>query len=265
MKKTVLFMMMACSIMLVLPNCVHVVNSSANGLTGNGTAKSDDRGKMNFSAIKTSGAVGIVISEASDASVIVSGDENLIDNVETYVNDDILYVRFNKNGGYNSKLGLKVIVPNNGRINNISASGSADVLVESLLVADKLRVSCSGSSDFKGNIKASVCELTFSGSSDFNGSVEAAKVSISCSGSSDCTISGIADICKISAIGSCDFNGYNFIVNKCNAMASGSSDIQITCDGELTANASGSSSIYYKGAAKVVNKVSTGSSDIEHK
>jgi archaellum component FlaF (FlaF/FlaG flagellin family) len=247
--------------------CGNVITNGINGknLKGNGVFKEKERGKMDFNAINTRGSIDVIIADVADAPIKVSGDENLIDSIETYVKDGVLNVHFKSGYGYSSKSGLKVTVPNNGRINKIMASGSSDVITEGCIVSDNMSISCKGSSDFKGNIKAEKCELNFNGSSDFKGSVEAVTCNVKCSGSSDCIINGKADICDISMAGSSDFKGYDFIVAKLNCNTSGSSDIQVTCNEELSVKASGSSDVHYKGTATVTNKHLSGSSDLVHK
>ena len=285
MRKTALISVMICSIILNITACISVNsndNSFGKKIKGNGIRKEQDRGKMEFTAIDTRGSIDVIISNTTDAPIKVSGDENLIEYVEAYVKDGVLNIHFNKEyNSFSTRIGLKVTVPNNGRINNIKASGSSDVTTEGTVVADNMSITCKGSSDFKGNIKAGKCEINCSGSSDFKGNVEAESCeidcagssdfkgsikattcSIRCAGSSDCNISGNADVCEIKMSGSSDFNGYDFIVNKLTCSASGSSNIKVTCNEELSASARGSSDVYYRGSAKVISKDTSGSSDI---
>jgi hypothetical protein len=267
MKKTAIISIMICGIAIYVSSCINVniSNGSRQKLVGNGIPKETERGKMDFKALNTRGAVDVYISESSDMPVTVSGDENLIDFVETYVEDDVLHVHFRKGYNYNSEKGLKVMIPNNGKINRINSSGSSDVYIEGCLTADNMSITTKGSSDIKGNIKAGNVEMNCSGSSDFKGNVEAVRCTVKCAGSSDCSISGSADVCDISMTGSSDFKGYGFIAKKCNCSASGSSDIRITCTDELNVKATGSSDVYYRGDAKVVNRHLSGSSDLYNK
>lgn len=268
MKKTALISIMICGMVMCIAACsnVHITNGTGHKtLKGNGVFVEKERGKMEFNAIDARGSVDVIIADVTDAPIKVSGDENLIDSIETYVKNGVLNIQFKSGFGYSSKTGLKVIVPNNGRINKITASGSSDVTAEGNIVSDNMYLSCRGSSDFKGNIRAEVCELNFSGSSDFKGNIEAATCKIRCTGSSDCIISGKADICDISMSGSSDFKGYDFIVQKLDCTTSGSSDVQITCNEELSVKASGSSDVHYKGSAKIISKHLSGSSDLINK
>jgi len=268
MKKTALISMMICSAVMLTTACgnVHVVNGiTGKNLKGNGVLIEKERGKMDFRAINSSGSVDVIIADVADAPVKVSGDENLIDSIETYVKDGILNVHFKKGFNYSTERGLKVIVPNNGQINKITASGSSDVNIEGCVIAKDIYISGRGSSDVKGNIKAENCELNFKGSSDYKGNIETVTCKVDCSGSSDCIISGSADVCDISMSGSSDFKGFDFVVNRFSCSTSGSSDVQVTCNGELNVRASGSSDVYYKGDAKIISQHLSGSSDLKRR
>ena len=270
MKRKPTLILVVCSIFFLMTAIVNV--HSSNGISfwesrikGNGVLTEKERGVMAFNAIQTKGAVDVIIADVTNAPIKVRGDENLVDLVETYVKDGVLYVQFKENQNYTSKLGLKVTVPNNGLINKITASGASDVIANGCIISDNMYISCTGSSDFIGNVKAKICEFKFSGSSDFKGNVEAEKCTVSCTGSSDCVISGKANECIMSMSGSSDFKGYGFVVNKLNCNASGSSDVQITCNEELSVTARGSCDVYYKGAAKVILKDISGSSSLKNR
>ena len=256
---------MICSIILNITACMDINTGNAffgRHIKGNGVHKEQERGKMDFSGIDTRGSINVVIADISDAPIKVSGDENLIDFIEVLVKDGILTLGFKNGLGYSSKMELKVTVPNNGKIKEIKASGSSDVIVEGCIVADNIKIQCKGSSDFKGCLKADKCEFDFSGSSDFKGKIEANNLIVKCSGSSGCVIDGSADICDITLSGSSDFKGYDFVTNKLNCSTTGSSDIQITCNDELNVIARGSSDVNYKGSAKIISQNLSGSSGI---
>jgi hypothetical protein len=291
MKKTIV-LLFVCILMTGFSGCINIVANSntASGfnigqtIKGNGILKEKEIGKLDFTAIDAHGSIDVILSSSSDAPVTVSGDENLIDYVEVSVISGTLTVRNREGFSYSTKLGLKVIAPNNGKIEKIAVSGSSDLIAESALTGEKIYVTCKGSSDFKGDISTRKCELNmsgssdykgnlkvedaklvFSGSSDFIGALEAKYADISGSGSSDFKITGFAETCRIAMSGSSDFKGYDFTALKVDCFASGSSDIKITCSEEISVKAKGSSDVYYRGKAQVVSKSLSGSSDLYNK
>jgi len=259
MKTTTILSIIISIAMMQLTSCINI---SKNTIKGNGIYKEQDYGKMDFNAINVKGSFEVIIADVQDAPVKISGDENLIDSLQVYLENGVLNVHFKKNTNYSSKIGLKVTIPNNGLLKEIKTSGSSDIIAESTIVADNLSIIGKGSSTFRGSIKADKCTFDYSGSTNFNGSVEAEIIEIDCSGSAEFNISGKADVCKISTAGSSTFKGYDLIVNKVNCNTAGSSEVQITCNEEIRVRTAGSSNISYKGDAKIVEKHTAGSSNI---
>ena len=262
MKKITLVSVIICSIILNLTACIGI--NSVNNIRGNGILKEEDRGKMDFTAIDVRGSISVIISDITDAPVKIEGDENLLEFIETIVKDGVLKVQFrNRNySSYSPNIGIKVTVPNSGRINRIKTSGSSDIIIEDVVVADNMRIMCSGSSNINGSIKAEKCEIDCSGSSDLKINIDATTCIFKFAGSSTCNISGSADVCEMRMTGSGDFKGYDFAVNKLTCTVFGSSGVQITCDEELNVRTFGSSDVYYRGTATKISKSTAGSSNI---
>jgi len=90
-------------------------------------------------------------------------------------------------------------------------------------------------------------------------------LSLNQSGSSDSKISGRASKLKIDVSGASDVSGYDLVTDYCNVNASGASDIQVTVNKEISATASGSSDIYYKGSGVMKEVRNSGSSTVKKK
>ncbi len=281
MKKAVLIFMMISSILACMTSCIANSTLNRKKLVGNGVITEQVREKMDFNAIRVGSAIKVFISDVTDIPVKVSGDENLLDYVEITVINGVLNIWFDKKFRYTSRKGIRVTLPNNGRIKKISASGASDVKVESILFGEHIDIENSGSSDFEGDIKAKtckinssgssdveadikaeMCKISMSGSSDFEGNIEAGNCNISCSGSADCELGGSADVCTISVSGSSDFEGYAFLVNKLKVDASGASSVEIYCREAIEVKASGASDVYYKGSARLIKKHLSGASTL---
>ena len=97
-----------------------------------------------------------------------------------------------------------------------------------------------------------------SGACDFKGAVSVAELKISLSGASDVTIKGTATDVQIESSGASDFKGFDLTTDFCKAKASGASDVNITVNKVLIANASGASDIYYKGNAELKESHASG-------
>jgi Putative auto-transporter adhesin, head GIN domain len=201
-----------------------------------------------FNEISVSGGIDLYLSPDEKETVVVSANDNRYrDKIITRVVDNRLEIFYDNKGGmrWPDNMKLKAYVSFK-TLQKLKASGSSDVYVNGVIKSEKLDISLSGSSDFKGAI--SVGDLL-----------------IHQSGSSDSRISGSADRVKIDVSGASDVKGYDMEVNYCDVEASGASDIQITVNKELSARASGASDIYYKGTGLIREVKSSGSSSVTRK
>ncbi|HEX8277551.1 MAG TPA: DUF2807 domain-containing protein, partial [Segetibacter sp.] len=85
--------------------------------------------------------------------------------------------------------------------------------------------------------------------------INASKLNLDISGASVARLSGAVKNAIIDASGACDVKSYDLSIETCRASSSGASSIKVTVTGELNADASGGSNIYYKGQGigKVLN------------
>ncbi|MBS1510265.1 MAG: DUF2807 domain-containing protein [Bacteroidetes bacterium] len=201
-----------------------------------------------FDKIKVSGGIELFISQSDDEAVAVSASEDKYkENIKTVVSDNTLKIYYFNgkmwDGIRNKHLRVYVSFKN---LQSIDASGACDVQVA-------------------GVINESGLSITLSGASQFQGAVKLADLRLDLSGASDLTIKGIANTVKIESTGASDVKGYELAADVCNAKASGASDVHITVNKELYANASGASDILYKGEAVIKEVHSSGASNVGKK
>jgi hypothetical protein len=199
-----------------------------------------------FSAIHISGGIDLFLSQGEEDGVAVSAaDDKIKDRIKTNVEKGVLKIWYQGNGmKYNSGNKKMIAYVSFKSIDKVAASGSSDVYANGSIKSTELRIQLSGASDFKGG-------------------VEVTRLNITQSGASDASISGKASILDIEVSGASKFKGYNFETESCTAEASGASDIQVTVHKELSANASGASSIYYKGNGVLKDVESNGASKVK--
>ncbi len=197
-----------------------------------------------FNSIIVSGGIDLYLSQYDSESIAVSASSDqykksiktvIVNNtLKIYFDDDKLWSSGNNN--------LKVYVSFK-KIEKLEVSGSCDVVVAGRIQVQELIMELNGESNFKGGVVVN-------------------KLTLNLSGSSDIRISGSADKVTIRASGASDVWGYDLVTDFCDAKVSGASDINITVNKELNANASGSSDIYYKGNAIIKNINKSGSSSV---
>lgn len=199
----------------------------------------------NFSAVTVSGEIDLYLSQGNEDAIAVSASEPAYrDKIRTSVENNVLKIWFDGKGwGYNQgnkKLKAYVSFKN---INKLSASGASDVHVN-------------------GSIKGNELAIHLTGASDFKGAVDINRLSLNQTGASDITISGKASTVNIEAVGASNIKGYTLETENCTVRATGASDIKITVNKELTANATGASSISYKGNGVIKKVYSSGASSV---
>jgi hypothetical protein len=210
-------------------------------------ANAELRPVKGYHGVNVSSAIDLYLSQGSEETVAVSArDIKWRDRIITEVVDGILIIRLNGKGWAVGNNKLKAYVSFT-TLDLVSASGASNVYVDGVIAGDKL-------------------SLHFSGASDFKGAVKVNNLDIDQSGASDAHITGIVSgQTTIRSSGASDVKGYDLVTQDCTAHASGASDIQVTVNKGLSADASGASSIYYKGEAVIRESHSSGASNVTRK
>lgn len=195
-----------------------------------------------FDKIKISGGIELFLTQSDEEAVVVSAShEKFKEGIKTVVENNTLKIYYF--GGNNLDIlknkKLRVYVSFKSLV-LLDAAGASDVQVAGVINVPSFTLSLSGASDFKGAVKVNDLKMDLSGASDV-------------------TIKGMATIVNIESSGASDVDGYELVSDFCSAKASGASDINITVNKELNAEASGSSDISYKGDG-VMKEIHTGGS-----
>jgi hypothetical protein len=207
------------------------------------------RSVKGFHGIRVSSAINLYLSQGQEEKVVVSAkDIKMRDMIKTEVVDGILVIRLEgswKWWHFNNNSKLKAYVSYT-MLDEITASGASDVFVDGVITGDKLT-------------------LNFSGASDFKGAVKVGELSLDQSGASDSHITGqVSGTATIRSSGASDVKGYDLVIEECSAHASGASDIRITVSKQIDADATGASSIYFKGTGVLRESHSSGASNVGH-
>ena len=208
-------------------------------------ANAEKRNVSGFHAIEVGGGIDLYLSQGEEAVAVSASKNEYRARIKTEVKGGVLKIWYEWNSNLrfdwsNHKLKAYVSFKD---IDRLEGSGGSDISID-------------------GSIKVSKLALEISGGSDFDGKVETSELEIQASGGSDVRISGKATRLAIDASGGSDFKGYDLASDICNVEASGGSDVQVTVNKELSANASGGSDVYYKGTG-LIRDLKTSSSSIK--
>ena len=205
----------------------------------------EKRNVSGFHAIEVGGGIDLYLSQGEEAVAVSASKNEYRAKIKTEVKNGVLKIWYEWNSNLrfdwsNHKLKAYVSFKD---IDRLEGSGGSDISVD-------------------GSIKVAKLAMEVSGGSDFDGKVETSELEIQASGGSDVRISGKATRLAIDASGGSDFKGYDLASDICNVEASGGSDVQVTVNKELSANASGGSDVYYKGTG-LIRDLKTSSSSIK--
>ena len=207
-------------------------------------ANAEVRLAKDFHAIEVSSAFDVYLTQSNEESVAVSASEvKYRDKIKVEVRGGVLVIRYDNQGKWNTgNKKLKAYISFKD-INKLEVSGACDVYIVDNWKADNVKIDLSGASNLKGKI-------------------DGQKLMVDLSGASDMTLSGTMGQLDIEASGASGFKGYDMVVDYCDAKASGASDIKITVNKELSAEASGASDVNYKGSGLIRDVKTSGSSSI---
>jgi hypothetical protein len=234
-------------------------------------------------AFRTPGKV--YIKQGSPQKVELEGPADVLKKIETKVEDGRLSIGMENswtNWSWKSDDKITVYITV-ATIEGLSVSGSGDMIVETKVNANNLKLNVSGSGSLKIDAQANdvTADVSGSGYMELRGKFKSFSSDISGSGeiNMNTTIEGLADFGisgsgKVIAKGSAQsvkakISGSGKVLaaeletDKCEVRISGSGGVEINVKNELDARISGSGSVYYKGDPKRVNADASGSGKVK--
>ena len=205
------------------------------------------RNVKGFTGISLSVSADIYLSQANDYKVEIEADADYLEKIETVVDGNILKIKNKDHFSFDfhsKKVKIYISMP---QVSSISISGSGDILAQTVIKTEDLKVKISGSGNVKiDNLSVKNLEMGISGSGDIN-------------------LAGadVAESASYSISGSGDIDNQNLQCKKVDIHVSGSGDVRVWVVDELNAKVSGSGDVYYKGRP-VVNANTSGSGGIHH-
>ena len=205
-------------------------------------ANAEVRSVSGFTAIEVSGAIDLFLSQGTEEGLAISASSDEIkQRIKTEIKGSTLHIYFDGKG-------LRWKIWGNHRmkayvtfktLKSLEASGACNVKATESIRQPELKLEVSGASDFTGEVIVS-------------------KLRIDASGASNLKLSGSADEVMLDASGACNVKAYDLKTDMCKIDASGASNVRITVNKELNAQASGSSTVFFKGAGLIRNISSGG-------
>lgn len=199
-----------------------------------------------FTSVDVSSSIELELSQGKEDVVAVStlGKGN-IDALKTEVRNGVLRIWFDQKKWFNNNTHARAYVSAKS-LSGVTGSGATVIRINGGLNSSSLSLRLSGASDFKGEVKAGSLMINISGASDMN-------------------LTGAATDLKVQASGASHLKGFDFVADNCLIDASGASDVKLTANKVINAEASGASNVYYRGSGQEGKIRSSGASSISRK
>lgn len=200
--------------------------------------KKETRQVDSFDYVSLGISADLIISQGNSNSLVLEGDPDDLEEIETYVSDGKLKIRKENISWFGSNMGDVNIYVTLVNFTGASVSGSGKITNSNNLKGEDINLSVSGSGEIRIYVDCNSIDAHISGS----GEIE---------------LTGSTDVMELSISGSGDYNSLEMTTNTLEAHISGSGSAKVSAKDEIDAHISGSGRIRYNGnPAKVREKVS---------
>ncbi len=228
------------TIVLVILGIMSFISCNLFGqrIRGNGNVIKETRETQRFEGISASSGINVYLFQSDETKVLIEADENLMECISTKVKNNTLQCSIDCSITGSNTINIYVSTPS---VNNLSASSSASIFGETLIVTDNLNLKASSSADIKIELQAN-------------------NVNCVASSSADIVLIGSCTNFKAKASSSADIKAKNLNTINADLTASSASDIHISVSEALKASASSASDIVFYGSPDYLSiKESSGS------
>jgi len=217
--------------------------STKETIYGSGNVVTEERDIGEFTGLKVSSGIDVVIRQGNEISLELEADDNLHEAIITELVDNTLKIYTRKNI---RKARSKKVFLVYEDLNRIRISSAGDVTGENTLQTDRL-------------------DIDLSSAGDLNLDVEAENISCDISSSGDARLSGSTEILVASLSSAGDLHAYELKAKKAEVSCSSAGDARIYASEEFNLRSSSAGSIYYKGAGRVTNSHTSSAGSIVKK
>ncbi len=211
-----------------------------------GPVDTEQRQVSDFTAVVVRGSGTLIVTQGSTPSLVVEARRGVLDRVKATVSGGILTLDcdehwFNPRTCWgDDDITYRLTVTD---LTKIEAHGSTDIEAQQPLVAERLDLLATGSSDITLELKVQTANVRTSGSGDV-------------------ALSGTADVITFSSSGSSDLSARELQSRVATIDCSGSSDVEVSVSQQLNVDISGSGDVSYAGNPEVKSSSISGSGDI---
>jgi len=218
-------------------------NAQNKKVKGNGNVTTKTHTTENYEQVNVVGFMDVYLEAGTEGTITVRTDENVQEYVIVEVKNGKLTLKIKNGVSIRTKNGVHITVPFND-LNNVSLTGSGDVITKSPINSTNFETELTGSGDMILEVNTSIIDAKLTGSGDLK-------------------LSGKTTELEIKVTGSGDFSGKELTAQKVEAYVSGSGDIIVMATKSIKARVHGSGDIVYYGNPTKTDAKVMGSGDIE--
>ena len=214
---------------LILSSCNLNINTGENG---NGKVVTEERAvTSDFTEVRGSAGLDVYLTKGSENKIVVEADENLLQYIETDIENGKLHVTTSENIGHSK---AKKVYITFKELNTVEASSGADVTGNSVIKSQNLTLKSSSGADLEVEVFAQ--DLIAKSSSG-----------------ADLKVSGKATSLNADASSGSELDAKELLVINCNAEASSGAEVTVNVQDKLETHVSSGGDINYYGNPVSVN------------
>jgi hypothetical protein len=208
MKKTVCLL----ALLIVMTGCGKFTKWSGKATSGSGVVKTEKRDVGAFASVSVSGAYEVEIVCQKQPGIEIEGDDNILPLVQTYVEDNTLYIHSERS--FNVKRAIKLRITT-GNLEELNSSGASKITLEGVK-NEQLVIETSGASKIDAAGETKSLEIESSGASKVDvQELRAARVKVSLSGAGRANVYASEEVnADVSGASQITYYGEPKVVNK---------------------------------------------------
>lgn len=223
-----------------------------NRIEGNNNVISINREiDKDFTKVRVSTGLELIIDQGSEVSLKVEADENLHDIIITEVEDGKLKIYTKKNIWKSASKKVYLTV---NTIEELKASSGSSIKTSNILNATNLNVGSSSGASINLEIKAVNLNSKTSSGAIANLDVNANNVVTGSSSGSTMKIKGITSTHETNASSGSSINAYRLVSKNVTAKVSSGASISVYASENINGRASSGGSVFFEGDPKTVTK-----------
>lgn len=233
-------------------------------VTGSGTLETREMDYADFTKITVGSAFKVDITEADSYLISITLDNNLFEYLDTKKLGGTLYIGLKSNRTYiDTTQQATVTLP---ALHELELSGASKANVSDFSSSHAVELNLSGASHLDVNdMKTGDARFEISGASKASGNIEIGDGKFNLSGASTMDLEGSGNDVSIQASGASRVSLGDFEVTNAAVVLSGASSATLNASGELDADLSGASKLYYVGNPTFGKIETSGGSTISQK